>query len=112
MAVIYEVTLTVTADAAEDMADWLPDHAAELLALPGFLAVEIEQALEPAPAAGQREFVCRYRLGDRTALESYLAEHAERLRGEGMRRFGGRFQARRRVLTTLHRATTAPANTT
>ena len=35
---------------------------------------------------------------DQDALDEYLRDHAPRLRGDAMARFGGRFEAQRRVL--------------
>ena len=95
---VYEVNLTVDADVAEAFAAWLPGHVAELLALPGFLGAEIFRVEEPAAEEGSVALSVRYRLRDRAALDDYLRDHAARLRGDGLRRFDGRFQASRRVL--------------
>jgi hypothetical protein len=95
---VYEVNLAVEAGIAEAFAAWLPGHVGELLALPGFLSAEIFRIDEPAPPAGEIALSVRYRLRDRAALEAYLAGPAERLRADGLRRFGGRFRAERRVL--------------
>lgn len=95
---VYEVNLAVEAAVAEAFVAWLPGHVAELLALPGFLEAEIFTVDEPAAPAGEVSLSVRYRLRDRAALEGYLRDHAERLRADGIARFGGRFQATRRVL--------------
>jgi len=98
---VYEVNLTVDAAVAEAFAAWLPGHVAELLALPGFLAAEIFRVDEPAPPAGEVALSVVYRLRDRAALDAYLRDHAARLRADGIARFGGRFQASRRVLSPV-----------
>lgn len=95
---LYEVELAVDSDIADAFRAWLPGHVAELLALPGFLSAEILAVEEPAPAPNEVALCVRYRLADRTALDAYLRDHAARLRGDGQRRFGGRFRASRRVL--------------
>ena len=95
---VYEVNLAVDAEVAAPFADWLPGHVAELLALPGFLSAEILRVEEPAPPAGEVALSVCYRLRDRAALDAYLRDHADRLRGDGLARFGGRFRASRRVL--------------
>ena len=95
---VYEVNLAVDVDVAADFAAWLPGHVAELLALPGFLSAEILEVAEPAPPAGEVGLSVRYRLRDRAALDAYLRDHADRLRADGIARFGGRFRASRRVL--------------
>jgi hypothetical protein len=104
---VYEVNLAVDAEVAEAFAAWLPGHVAELLALPGFLAAEIFRVEEPAPPAGEVALSVRYRLRDRAALDAYLRDHAARLRADGIARFGGRFQATRRVLSAT--GPTSPA---
>jgi hypothetical protein len=45
--------------------------------------------------------VATYVLKDRKALQAYFAEHASRLRGDGMSRFEGKFSATRRILSRL-----------
>jgi hypothetical protein len=98
VSVVYEVNLSVDATIAEDYAGWLHAHVAQMLALPGFVDASMWQVLEPAPAPGQIQWCVHYRLVDRPALDAYLAEHAPRMRADGMARFGGRFQATRRIL--------------
>ena len=97
---VYEVNLAVEAEIAGAFVAWLPGHVAELLALPGFLAAETFRVEEPPPPAGEVALVVRYRLRDRAALDAYLRDHAARLRADGLARFGGRFQASRRVLAS------------
>lgn len=98
MSIIYEVTLHVDADLAEEYDAWLAEHAAQMLALPGFIAAEISalESEEESPAETGR--VVHYRLEDRAALDAYFRDHAAHMREEGLRRFGGRFRASRRIL--------------
>ncbi len=95
--VIYEVNLAVDADVAGAYADWLAPHVDEMLALPGFVSAEW-WAVEEASPDGRVRWCVQYRLADRAALADYLAHHADRLRGDGLARFAGRFEASRRVL--------------
>ena len=96
--VIYEVNVAVDAEVADAYAAWLAPHIDEVLAVPGFVSAEW-WAVEPDGAARQRaEWCVRYRVESRDALQAYFDEHAERLRGDGLARFGGRFQATRRIL--------------
>jgi Domain of unknown function (DUF4286) len=99
-AVIYEVNVEVDADIAGEYRAWLRDHVAEILALPGFTGAEVFDIADPAPAEGRIALCVHYRLRDRAALEDYLRDHAPRLRGEGIARFGDRFRAHRRVMTS------------
>ena len=102
--VIYEVALSVDAEIADAYAAWLAPHIDEVLAVPGFVSAEW-WAVEPpdgdaeAGDLGARvEWVVHYRVESRAALTTYFEEHAARLRGDGLDRFGGRFTATRRVL--------------
>ncbi len=96
--VIYEVNIEVDAAAHDDYRVWLHDHIAEILALPGFTGAKLFEVLEPPPSAGRVGLSVQYALKSREALDDYLRDHAPRLRADGMSRFGGRFQATRRVL--------------
>jgi hypothetical protein len=97
MNVFYEVTLDVDAAIANDYRAWLNRHTAELLALPGFLDARIFDLLEPA-SPGRVGLCVQYTLRDRGAYDAYLRDHAERVRGDGVARFGDRFAASRRLL--------------
>lgn len=97
-AVIYEVNLAIDAAISVEYRSWLDGHVEEILALPGFIEARILDVLEPAPAAGEVALCVQYTLHDRAALDAYLREHAPRLRGEAVARFGERFRAQRRVL--------------
>jgi antibiotic biosynthesis monooxygenase (ABM) superfamily enzyme len=96
----YEVNLSVDAGLAPDYLDWLREHVAAMLALPGFLGADTLRVLEPLPA-GREGWCVRYRLRDAQALASYLAQHAPAMRADGERRFGARVEASRRVLAPL-----------
>ena len=93
----YEVELEVDRAIAEDYLRWLRPHMQQILALPGFLGAELLEEVASADAA-RRCFCARYRLRDEAALQRYLREDAPGLREDGLRRFGTRFSARRRVL--------------
>lgn len=95
--IVYEVNVSVREDTYADYRAWLAVHVDEMLALPGFVAAEILEQREPAPADGTRGVTVHYRLIDEVALERYLAEHAPRMREDGVRRFGNAFTATRRV---------------
>jgi len=97
MNVVYEVTLDVDAAIANEYRAWLNRHTAELLALPGFLDARILDVLDPA-SPGRASLCVQYTLRDRGAYDDYLRDHAERVRGDGVARFGDRFSARRRLL--------------
>ena len=95
---IYEVNLEVDADIAGDYRRWLQEHVAQMLALPGFESARVFDVLDPPPAAGRTALCCHYRLRDEAALQAYFDRHAAAMRADGLARFGGRFNATRRVL--------------
>ncbi len=94
---IYEVTLNVDPDIAAEYDTWLKQHVADMLALPGFLSVEISaiEGEETSRGAGR---VVHYRLESRKALDVYFREHAAHMRDAGIKRFGNRVRASRRIL--------------
>lgn len=96
--VVYEVNLDIDAAIRGDYLAWLRTHIAEICTLDGFTGAECFEVVDPAPAPGRASFCVQYRLVDAAALDAYLREHAPRLRADGMARFGGRFDATRRVL--------------
>lgn len=105
--VIYEVDLTIEHDVAKAFASWLPGHVRAVLALDGFagatwLEAELPEAIGEEGDPPVR-WVVRYELRDRAALDSYLVEHADRMRADGLARFGKAFKASRRVLVERER---------
>lgn len=101
--VLYEVNIEVDASAHDEYRVWLRGHIAEILALPGFTGAKVFEVLDPPASAGRIALCVQYALKDQAALDDYLREHAPRLRADGMARFGGRFQASRRVLRVTRR---------
>lgn len=100
--VIYEVNITVAAEAAHDYRIWLEQHVLDLLVLPGFIAAEISEIEDPRPADGATGFVVHYKLQTHAALDSYLRDFAPQVRARGEERFPGQFQISRRVLAMVH----------
>ena len=95
--IIYEVNLLVDGEIAEAYAAWLGPHIGELLALDGFLSADWFE-VETETSDGRMHWCVQYRVRDRASLQAYFADHAERLRGDGLSHFDGHFSATRRVL--------------
>lgn len=76
--------------------EWLKKHVAEVVSAGAFTKGEVF-ALE-SPTSGYKSWVCQYHANDRAQIEAYLQTHAPRLREDGVRRFGNRFHAERRIL--------------
>jgi quinol monooxygenase YgiN len=96
--IVYEVNLFVREEVAAAYRAWFDAHVREMVALPGFLGAQVFERREPAAAAGEFALCVHYHLRDAQALAQYLAEHAPRLRADGVARFGEAFRAERRVL--------------
>ncbi len=97
--IIYEVNLTVDHNIADEYAEWLAEHVREMLTLPGFVSAEwlVDTHYNEEEGADTRWSI-QYRLGSHDDLQRYFDEHAERMRAEGLERFGDRFSATRRIL--------------
>lgn len=96
--VVYEVNIDLDAGIETEYRAWLRHHVDAILALPGFLDARVFDVTDPPPALGRVAICTQYRLRDAAALQDYFDQHAPRLRGDGIARFGGRFSASRRVL--------------
>jgi quinol monooxygenase YgiN len=99
--VIYEVNLSVEPDIAQTYCAWLQEHIEEILALEGFIKATWYD-VEGEKDAKQRQYCIHYVLENRDALAHYFKQHASRLREDGLKRFAGKFQASRRILTKHH----------
>jgi len=93
--IVYEVRVTVESAIAADYRAWLDGHIHEILAIPGFHEAEL---LREEDDGAHVIWTVRYHLDSRATLETYLRDHAPRLRADGQARFGKRFSATRRVL--------------
>lgn len=93
---VYEVTLSIDRDSAEEFDEWLPGHVREMLGIPGFVRATTFAAEDDDPGRVRR--VTQYFLESDEALEDYLSGPAEAMRREATDRFQDRFTASRRVL--------------
>ena len=102
--IIYEVNLTVDHAIADEYAAWLDGHIREMLALPGFASAEwLSDVDYDASEGSDPRWSIRYRLDSHDDLTRYFEQHAERMRAEGLDRFGTQFKATRRILRVHER---------
>lgn len=94
--IVYEVRADVERAIAADYRAWLDAHIREILAIEGF--TEAELLTEDGADDTRIVWIVRYHLDSREALETYLRDHAPRLRADGIERFGARFNVTRRVM--------------
>ncbi len=93
--ILYEVIITVAPDTRDDYLAWLRPHMDEMLTFDGFRSADLYFNSE-----NENEVTCHYRLRDMAAMETYLAGPAQRMRADGVKRFGDKMSARRRILET------------
>ena len=98
--IVYEVRAVLAPEIADAYRAWLEPHIHEILAIEGFTQAEL---LAEDGEDGRPVLTVRYHLESRDALERYIRDHAPRLRADGLARFGGRFEASRRVLELVRR---------
>jgi len=99
--VLYEVNLVVNRDIYGDFLSWLREHINEMLCFEGFVKADL-WTLEAEDQGSSPDAICvQYHLESRDKLNTYLNVHAPRMRKDGIRRFGGKFSATRRILNGL-----------
>lgn len=104
--IIYEVRVLIAPAIEPAYREWLDAHIREIIALRGFTGADLYTEADPS---GQPCFVMHYYLDGQASLDRYLAEHAPRLRADGLNRFGNQFTATRRVLSLQQRFTAGTA---
>ena len=109
MSFVYEVNLEINQTHASEFATWLEPHIQEMLQFKGFLSA---QWFKRDPMDEQRSqdvvlWTIHYSLVDAESFSLYLQNHADRMRAEGLRLFGGQFTASRRLLHT-HKQYSSP----
>lgn len=103
--VTYEVNLVPDPSIEEAFDAWLDEHVSEMLRLPGFLTAVVRTSTDPDSGNPQR--TVQYELKDTAALDAYFKNHAQRMRQQGLDRFGEMFTATRRIMDRGHRVSSA-----
>ena len=97
MSIIYEVNISLQREIETEYRHWLEKHIDEILTLPGFLDAQSFD-VQRSDDVDTMDICVQYRLESQSALDNYFAQHAARLRADGVGKFGDRFTAKRRVL--------------
>jgi len=97
--VTYEVNLDIEREVSADYLTWLKAHMDEIVSLEGFVDAQCHEV----ESSSEERLVLsvHYRIESREHLDSYFRDHAERLRGDGLTKFEGRFSAERRIYKEL-----------
>ena len=92
-AIVYEVRLTIDPKIRTQFVNWLDDHVAEMLTFDGFLDAHILLGDKDMP----NEISVHYTLKSAEFFRRYEQEQAQRMRGEGLKRFPDGLAATRRI---------------
>ncbi len=106
--ILYEVNLTLDHDIAEEFASWLEPHIKEMVDLPWFQGAKWFTTQPLTDETSKRiTWTVHYEATSRQALQDYFDKDAQRMRGDGLTRFEGKFSATRRILSPKMRWATA-----
>ena len=95
---IYEVNLKIPVIIKKEYNQWLAEHIDEMLTFDGFLKVEIYQI--KTDTTTEYALCVQYYLENHQTMINYEQQHAERMRGDGISRWGSQIKASRRILHT------------
>ena len=100
MSFIYEVNLEVDEKIAEQFGQWLTTHIEEMLSFDGFRSAQwlVRDRKDEGIDTDVVLWTIQYTLDGRASHTQYISTHAQRMRQDGLRLFGGSFQASRRLL--------------
>lgn len=93
MSIIYEVNLNIEPEIKPKFLSWLDKHIKEMLQVEGFNHAHVFTDLENA------DVVVQYHVTDKQSLENYFTNFADKMRAQGLEKFGNHFQATRRVMS-------------
>ena len=103
----YEVNLKISSEIYSEYLEWLIPHIKEMLSFEGFLKADLYEDLEQALNDEYVSITASYQVDSQENLQNYLSTKANHMREDGIKRFGGKFQANRRILKLKHSYTTA-----
>lgn len=97
---IYNVTIKVSTSILSDWLDWMQkEHLNEVISTGMFDRFSFFELLEPKDEdEDARTFVAQYFTDSKQRYDTYITEHAPRLREKGFSRFGSNFIAFRSLM--------------
>jgi len=99
---LYEVNLQIETSHYPNYLAWLKEHIAQMCQIPGFLgATLLQPEFDTNCYPSKRFLVVHYQVESMQALQDYFENFAQKMRQEGISRFGDLFSASRRILTLL-----------
>lgn len=86
--IIYNVTINIDDSAHDEWLDWMKnEHIPQVLATGKFEKATFSKVLIEEDLGGTT-YSIQYRSSSREALDAYYKENAEKLRAEGLKKFG------------------------
>lgn len=96
--IIYNVTVKVEKDTAEEWVQWMKnEHIPELMKTGLFVDSRLCRLLEQEEDEA-KTYVAQYFLDSMEHYNTYISEHAPKMREKGLQRFGSKFIAFRTVM--------------
>lgn len=95
---IYEVNLALNQEIESEYLAWLKGHIERMLQIPGFTRANLYQEKGNEAKSGVSRWVVQYSVENEMLLDLYLNTQAPEMRAEGVRLFGEKFSATRRIL--------------
>jgi hypothetical protein len=94
--IIYNVTINVDKTITKEWLEWIKEHIPLVLATGKFKEAKLTKVLVEDDETDT--YSVQYRAHSRESLDSYYAQDAERLRGDGLKRFADKMLAFRTEL--------------
>ncbi len=102
--IVYNVTINVDNDVAEDFIQWMQNtHIPDVMITGQFLSYKMLKLLSEEDNGGTT-FAIQYFLDKMDNFDHYQTFHAKRLQGEVKARYDGKYVAFRTVLEVLHQS--------
>ncbi len=98
--IIYNVTVNIDESIHQEWLEWIKNHIPQVLATGKFSEAKLTKVLIEEDMGGVT-YSIQYRAKSRQALESYYKEDAERLRGDGLKKFADKMLAFRTELEII-----------
>src|SRR5687767_13037747 len=100
--IIYNVTVKVDNSIAEEWVKWMKqEHMGELLNTGLFFDCRLFHLMEQDEHEG-KTYVAQYFCENMEQYNTYISEHAPKMRDKGFKRFGDKFIAFRSLMKTVN----------
>ncbi len=100
--IIYRVTVAVNKDIENDWLKWMIEiHIPDVIKTGYFIDWQFEKQILPDNSPDKTTYIINYCANSISDYQQYSEREAPRLREEHNKKYSGKFQASRIVLTTL-----------